>query len=89
MVMGGRILEKQPMIVILGKVTSHQDHERFDKRIDLFTGEAGGEKIGKFPSSRQLEKTGQRFLVKLTGKAEAYLVWLDGHGVNEECINDR
>ena len=46
MVMWGRILEKQPMIVILGKVTSHQDHERFDKRIDLGAGEAGGKKFG-------------------------------------------
>ena len=84
MVMWGRILEKQPMIVILGKVTSHQDHERFDKRIDLGAGEAGGKKFGKFPSSRQLEKTGQRFFVKLTGKSEAYLVWLDGHGIQKE-----
>jgi hypothetical protein len=58
MVMWGRILEKQPMIVILGKVASHQDHKRFNKGIDLGAGEAGGKKIGKFPSSSQLEKTG-------------------------------
>jgi hypothetical protein len=81
MAMRDLILEKQPVIFIIGKVASHQDHKRFDKGIDLGAGETVGEKFGKFPSSRQLEKTGQRFFVKLTGEAEAYLVWLDGHGI--------
>jgi hypothetical protein len=49
--MRDRILEKQPVIFILGKMTAHQDHKGFDKRIDLGAGKTAGEKIGKFPSS--------------------------------------
>jgi hypothetical protein len=81
MIMVSLVLEKQPMIFILGKMASHQDHKGFDQRVDLGTGETGGEKIGKFRSSRQLEKTGQGFPVKLRREAEAYLVWLHSHGV--------
>lgn len=77
------------MIFILGKMASHQDHEGFDKRVDLGTGETSCEKIGKFASSRHLEKTGQGFPVKLIGEAEAYLVWLDSHGVDKRFIEKR
>jgi hypothetical protein len=89
MIMVGLVLEKQPMIFIFGKMASHQDHEGFDKRVDLETGETGGEKVGKFWSSGQLEKTGQGFPVKLTGEAETYLVWLDSHGVGKRFINKK
>ncbi|MDR3631211.1 MAG: hypothetical protein P4L42_12850 [Desulfocapsaceae bacterium] len=75
--MQSRIAQKQPMVLIFGKMLPQQTHQEIDVRVYLLAGKASGENVGEFRLPGKLQKTGKGLSVKLIREAEAYLVWLD------------
>jgi hypothetical protein len=73
------IAQKEPVILVFGKVPPHKVHYKVDAGINLLAGKPGGESIGEFGFSGKLQKTGKRLFVELFGKPEAHLVWSNFH----------